>query len=116
MHEFFAFHPHPHDPIPEDPDPYRHRLPDNAPIVLTQGDLDVSNIIVSQPLPNGSSSRLRAIIDWHQGGWYPDYWEYCKAKRLVFDSNEWGKDYITTFLDEFEDFDYWCYYCGRLGE
>jgi hypothetical protein len=116
MHEYFAFYPEPHDTLPDDPDPYRERLPDNSTIVLTHGDLDLSNIIVSPPTTGRSSWRVAAIIDWHQAGWYLEYWEFCKAKRLVFDSNDWGSHYVSTVLDTFDSFDYWLYYCGRLGE
>jgi hypothetical protein len=116
MHEFFAVYPNPHDPFPKDPDPHRERLPNDSPIMLTHGDLHMSNIMVSLPTSNGSPPRLSAIVDWHQAEWYPDCWEFCKAKRLVMISGDWGKHYLTTFLEEFEDFPYWCYYCGRLGE
>ncbi|KAI9654067.1 MAG: hypothetical protein M1829_001099 [Trizodia sp. TS-e1964] len=37
--------------------------------------LHPSNIMVSARGP----CRIVALIDWHQSGWYPHYWEYCKA-------------------------------------
>ncbi|TFK47671.1 hypothetical protein OE88DRAFT_1614720, partial [Heliocybe sulcata] len=108
LHEFFAFYPHPHDPFPEDPDPVREKLPDDARIVFIHGDLDKTNIIVSPPAHDGQPSRLVCIIDWHQSGWYPDYWEYCKARRLTVGppgyEEEWGDRLLPTFLDVFENF------------
>lgn len=41
-------------------------------IVLTHNDLDPRNIIVQ-------GSKIAAIIDWELAGYYPEYWEYCKA-------------------------------------
>jgi len=57
------------------PDPFRDSLPDNSPITFTHADLHPSNILVTSDAPY----RVVAIIDWHQSGWYPDYWEYYKA-------------------------------------
>lgn len=56
-------------------DPYRHLLPDEGVIKFTHGDLHRGNIIISSSKP----ARILAIVDWEQAGWYPDYWEYCKA-------------------------------------
>ncbi|EUC40612.1 hypothetical protein COCMIDRAFT_41082 [Bipolaris oryzae ATCC 44560] len=88
------------------PDPWRDLLPDNGPIVFTHGDLHRGNIIVSATSP----IEIVAIIDWQSSGWYPDYWEYCKALFTA----EWGKDWwdcIHQFLDsypqEFETFDFY---------
>ena len=44
-------------------------------IISTHNDLVPHNIILS-PGPNPT---VAAIIDWGQAGWYPAYWEYCKA-------------------------------------
>lgn len=41
-------------------------------IVLTHGDLDPRNILVQ-------GSKVVAILDWEYAGFYPEYWEYCKA-------------------------------------
>ncbi|KAF5852142.1 hypothetical protein GGP41_000883 [Bipolaris sorokiniana] len=88
------------------PDPWRVCLLDNGPIVFTHGDLHRGNIIVNATSP----AKVVAIIDWQLSGWYPDYWEYCKALFTA----EWGKewrDYIHQFLDpyppEFETFDFY---------
>lgn len=78
------------------PDPYRHGLPDDAGIVFTHSDLHPSNILISQEKPH----RVISVIDWQQSGWYPDYWEFCKAEHTAEYGAEWQKDYIPQFLDE----------------
>ncbi|KAH6995632.1 kinase-like domain-containing protein [Ilyonectria sp. MPI-CAGE-AT-0026] len=58
------------------PHPYRSFLPAHVPVMFTHGDLHPSNIIIS----HGPNPRVVSVIDWHQAGWYPAYWEYCKAR------------------------------------
>ena len=52
--------------------------------------------------------RVIAIIDWGQSGWYPEYWEYCKALYTTLYSDEWRTEWIPRFLsprtEEFEAF------------
>lgn len=43
----------------------------NHDIVLTHGDLNLRNIIVH-------GRQIKALIDWENAGWYPEYWEYVK--------------------------------------
>ena len=43
-------------------------------------------------------ARVLAIVDWAQSGWYPDYWEYCKALYTCFYEDEWRQDFIDKFL------------------
>ncbi|OJJ32513.1 hypothetical protein ASPWEDRAFT_31406 [Aspergillus wentii DTO 134E9] len=74
-------------------DPNRPFLPDTGEINLTHGDLHRRNIIV----PSTSPARV-VIVDWQQSGWYPDYWEYCKALYTCWYEDEWRKDYIDRFL------------------
>jgi thiamine kinase-like enzyme len=71
-------------------DPWRPLLPDTGKITLTHEDLHQGNILVSQVL---------AIIDWGQSGWYPDYWEYCKAAYPCWYSGEWRSRWIPMFLN-----------------
>lgn len=85
--------------IEDIPDPYRQMLPDAAAVVFTHADLHPSNMIVSAD----SDCRVVAIIDWHQAGWYPGYWEFCKAQYAVQGSSEWATKYIPRFLDEPDD-------------
>jgi aminoglycoside phosphotransferase len=95
----------------EIPDPYRESLPDAAPVVLTHGDLHPSNIMVSTDSP----CKVVAIIDWHQSGWYPDYWEFCKAVFTAEVNGEWMNRYIPLFLDDSGFADVWDVYAGALG-
>jgi hypothetical protein len=66
--------------------PYRDLLPDTGDIYFTHGDLTLGNIIVSG-IPG--SQRIVGIVDWEQAGWYPEYWEYCKALCGVEYTHEW---------------------------
>lgn len=63
------------DPSLVPDDLMRHIMPDNARIILSHGDLRRSNIMVSR----GTPCQVLAIIDWHQSGWYPAYWEYSNS-------------------------------------
>ncbi|KAI7198871.1 hypothetical protein KC316_g3512, partial [Hortaea werneckii] len=47
-------------------------LTDDMPAVFAHADLDLSNILISK-LGEGPV-QVKAIIDWHQAGWYPKYW------------------------------------------
>jgi thiamine kinase-like enzyme len=78
------------------PDPYRQGLPDNCSIVFSHSDLHPSNILISAERPH----RIVAIIDWQQSGWYPDYWEFCKAEYTTEPRSEWVTEYIPQFLEE----------------
>jgi thiamine kinase-like enzyme len=85
--------------VEEIPDPYRRLLSDDARIVLTHADLHASNIIVCKTEPH----RVLAIIDWGQSGWFPDYWEFCKAEYTVLFESEWRAKYILRFLEESDE-------------
>ncbi|KAH7319619.1 kinase-like domain-containing protein [Stachybotrys elegans] len=81
-------------------------------IVFTHNDLVPPNILLS----HGPNPRVVAIIDWGQSGWYPGYWEYCKARRVKVSNElmsdelqeEWEKKYLHQIIDR-ED-DETCYY------
>ncbi|KAF7942629.1 uncharacterized protein EAE97_006083 [Botrytis byssoidea] len=75
-------------------DPWREHLPDDGSIKLTHGDLSRGNIIISPATP----PRVLAIIDWAHCGWFPDYWEYCKAAHMCSYEGEWLNEWIPTFL------------------
>ncbi len=64
-------------------------------IVMTHNDFAPSNIIVQ-------GSKVVAILDWEFSGFYPEYWEYCKALwRPQWDSS-WIKDGIVDrVLDQY---------------
>ncbi|KAI7763754.1 hypothetical protein LZL87_011611 [Fusarium oxysporum] len=78
------------------PDPYRQLLPDDPGVKFTHADLHQSNVMVSE----GSPCRVVAVIDWHQSGWYPDYWEFYKAEYTNHWESEWVQTYIPMFLEE----------------
>jgi aminoglycoside phosphotransferase len=53
-------------------------------ITFCHGDFSPRNIMVH----NG---RVAGILDWEYAGWYPEYWEYCKALYTVSWKNDWAK-------------------------
>ena len=103
-----------HVPDPQSiEDPWRDLFPDNGPIVLTHGDLRPANIIITAKSP----ARVVAIVDWEQAGWYPDYWEYCKAVYTAAPNGEW-RWWIDQFLDPhmapLEAFDFYTFTLGKF--
>lgn len=109
FHDWFTGIVNRHHPNPEEfVDPLRGDLPDDAPITFTHGDLHRSNIIVS-PSTEGPPV-VRAIVDWHQSGWYPAYWEYCKAMWTADPWKEWATDYVPRFLEEPGCYGVWAFY------
>lgn len=100
----------------DSPHPMRHWLPDGAAISFTHGDLHQSNIIVSTE--GDGSVSIRAIVDWHQSGWLPSYWEYCKARWTASIGKDWEEDYLPMFLERYGYYEYehWHYFVLRLGE
>jgi hypothetical protein len=93
------------------PDPIRQYLPDDSKVVFTHADLHPSNIMVSAD----ATGRLLAIIDWHQSGWYPEYWESCKAQFTNDFEGEWATEYIPQFVEDSEVYDTWTFYPRSLG-
>jgi hypothetical protein len=93
------------------PDPFRKFLPDNARIVFTHADLHPSNIMVSAD----ASGHILAVIDWHQSGWYPEYWESCKALFTSDFEGDWATQYIPQFVEVAEFYDSWAWYPRALG-
>ncbi|SPJ78902.1 uncharacterized protein FTOL_07293 [Fusarium torulosum] len=53
-------------------------IEEDIPICFTHNDLCPPNILISK----GPDPTVVGIIDWEQAGWYPSYWEYCKARRV----------------------------------
>lgn len=76
-------------------------------IVFTHNDFIAPNILLSA----GPNPKVAAVIDWGQSGWYPAYWEYCKAIEVgvmlkYFNSalqDEWRAKYLPMILDPVED-------------
>lgn len=83
----------------------------DEPVVFTHNHLVASNILVSP----GPRPRLMALVDWGQAGWYPAYWEYCKARyarapqrRLSHaPRDELPPSYLALILDPVEAEWYW---------
>jgi len=75
--------------IGERPHPMRPGVPDDIPIMFTHADLTPSNVIVSSSA--SGPHTILAIVDWHQSGWYPAYWEACKSISNADPNSEWGQ-------------------------
>ncbi|ROT40434.1 hypothetical protein SODALDRAFT_338227 [Sodiomyces alkalinus F11] len=91
-------------------------------IVFTHDDLVAPNIILSP----GPKPRVKAVIDWAQAGWYPAYWEFCKARRVRLDpecfsdvmQHEWQQKYLPMMIDPVDDASYyhpWLYFVLSKG-
>lgn len=93
-------------------DPYRYELPDDVPIVFTHNDLHRRNIMVSAQ--GDGDARILALVDWHQSGWLPSFWEWCKAYWCIRPDEDWAK-YLPMFLEPFPAYDYWAYFSSCLG-
>ncbi|EPQ50890.1 kinase-like protein [Gloeophyllum trabeum ATCC 11539] len=60
----------------------RRMMREDHKIVFTHADLHWRNIIVKD-------GHVAAILDWEMAGWYPEYWEYCKALYNERFETEW---------------------------
>lgn len=90
--------------------PFRPQLSDEAAIKFTYGDLHPSNIIVSSA--SDGSPKIISIIDWHQSGWYPDYWEYNKALWTAEIGVEWATEYVPRFIEGSTSDEAWNFLSG----
>jgi Ser/Thr protein kinase RdoA (MazF antagonist) len=92
-------------------------LPDTARICLTHGDLHLGNILVIISSDEPRQVRISGIVDWEQAGWYPEYWEYCKAMIVGPYGDEWRDAgfihlALPAYEPEFEAFEqYWSWKC-----
>jgi hypothetical protein len=60
--------------------------------------------------------RILALIDWHQAGWLPAYWEVRKAMYTADQEDEWAKKYIPQFLQTWEETEEaWDFYVSATG-
>lgn len=48
----------------------------------------------------GPNPKVTALLDWTQAGWYPAYWEYCKASRIAVNP----KYFPVAFMDEWHSY------------
>jgi hypothetical protein len=85
---------------------------DGEPITFTHGDLHRSNILVSSTGP----PKILALIDWHQSGWLPAYWEFCKARWTTRIGDEWEVKYLPKIMQPCEQYKYWDYFVLQLGK
>lgn len=86
--------------------------PADVAIAFTHNGLLAPNILLSP----GPEPKVAAVIDWAQSGWYPAYWECCKAKRVRYCSkdssdealqDEWAAKYVPLILDPVDDEKYY---------
>ena len=89
------------DPYCYSLDPYRSSLPDDVSIKIPRGDLHRSNIILRTD--GDGELYIAAIIDWHQAGWLPEYWEVRKAIYTARLGDEWADAYVPMLLEEWEN-------------
>ncbi|KAF2962802.1 hypothetical protein GQX73_g10769 [Xylaria multiplex] len=81
-----------------------------GPVVFTHNDLVACNILVGR-----NSSNIAAIIDWGQAGWYPAYWEYCKARYINVPDKcfindyeqEWKQEYLPQIISPVDEVKVW---------
>ena len=50
----------------------RNMMKGNHSIVFSHGDMHAHNILIRD-------GHVVGILDWEKAGWYPEYWEWCKA-------------------------------------
>lgn len=90
--------------------------------MFTHDDLLAVNILLSP----GLNPKVAAIIDWAQSGWYPFYWEYCKARWPTVHSekfdeatqDEWRATYLPMIIDPVDEPMYyhpWLYFVLSKG-
>jgi hypothetical protein len=102
-----------------------HLFPEDVPVVFTHGALHPRNITISA----GPNPRVMAILGWEQAGWYPAYWELCKARWECSRRQgleDWEAKYLPWILDaegvgmEFRGWNvgalcqYWDYFVGLM--
>ncbi|KAF4812382.1 hypothetical protein CGCSCA5_v009226 [Colletotrichum siamense] len=85
-------------------------------ILFTHDDLFPSNIMLTR----GPFLRVAAIVDWEQAGCYPEYWEYCKVKRMnQFPEplhTEWVENYVPMMLKPADEYTiYWAFVAYALA-
>ncbi|RVD83814.1 uncharacterized protein DFL_005588 [Arthrobotrys flagrans] len=107
FHNWFDCLSRPREQRDHSPDPLRAHLLDDSEIVFTHGDLHPSNILISYPKKDDENGNLikrdsgfvLSIIDWHQSGWLPEYWEGCKALWTAEVGGPWAAKYIPKFVN-----------------
>ncbi|KAK3385271.1 phosphotransferase enzyme family protein [Podospora didyma] len=83
---------------------------EDVPAVFTHDDFMMANILISKKNSNNKTQppKVEAVLDWGQAGWYPAYWEFCKAFHLNHgqvpelssdDQEEWRQKYLPIIMD-----------------
>ncbi|ERT02519.1 hypothetical protein HMPREF1624_00818 [Sporothrix schenckii ATCC 58251] len=73
----------------------QHAVMHDHEIVLTHNDLDPRNILVR-------GATVVAILDWEFSGFFPEYWEYCKALWRPGWDKAWIKEgFVDRVLDPY---------------
>ncbi|KDQ58933.1 hypothetical protein JAAARDRAFT_46576 [Jaapia argillacea MUCL 33604] len=62
-------------------------------IYFTHADLAARNIIVD-------GDQIVALLDWENSGWFPEYWEFVKARHYPALDKSWD-DSIATFAHDY---------------
>ena len=63
---------------------------------FTHGDLSPWNIMIHE-------GRISGIIDWEFSGWYPEYWEFTKARYACINMDEWFEMFRNGVLEYDEE-------------
>lgn len=73
---------------------------DDTPVIFTHGNLHPQNMLIS----TGPNPQVVSILDWSQAGWYPAYWEFCKARQACalnrLSGGDWEGTYMSWILDD----------------
>ncbi|KAK4139426.1 uncharacterized protein C8A04DRAFT_15890 [Dichotomopilus funicola] len=95
--------PYAHEPTPTTRYTPHHLFPSDIPVVFTHGALHPRNIIISGGRGGSGPPRVVAILGWDQAGWYPAYWELCKARAECARGGRlgggWESKYLSWILD-----------------
>ncbi|ESZ92545.1 kinase domain-containing protein [Sclerotinia borealis F-4128] len=70
----------------------RNRMPTGHRTVLTHCDLSPRNIMVRD-------GKITGLIDWEDGGFFPEYWEYVKFFEAFTKHRDW-KDYSDEIMPQ----------------
>lgn len=75
-------------------------------IVFTHADLNPRNILVDRVIQPDRSRRweVTGIVDWETSGYYPEYWDYTKARFEGFRGFGRYTDMIRKVFAEFGDY------------
>ncbi|KAK8073228.1 hypothetical protein PG994_004127 [Apiospora phragmitis] len=66
-------------------------------IFFTPGDLNMRNVLVR----NG---RFSGIVEWENSGWYPEYWDYTKARLITKFTRRWVR-IVDAVFERFGDYE-----------